>query len=128
MLETLKKRGYGLGIVSSNTLANVNAYLIDRKMEALFDFVYAGGEVSDKAKVMEKMLVKRELKPGTAIYVGDEPRDILAAREVGIEAVGVTWGFQPKKAFTEVKPTWLIDKPDELLKLFPKKSWWRFYI
>lgn len=125
VLLLLKKRGYHLGIVSSNTKANVITYLKRKGWETLFEFIYADGEVGDKAALMGIMLNEQRLRPSHVIYIGDEPRDIVAARQVQIDAVGVTWGFQPKKAFAQVTPKWLIDKPDELLAICSGIPWWQ---
>jgi phosphoglycolate phosphatase len=124
VLTELKHRGYRLGIVSSNIGENIEAYLTARKMNDLFSFTYADGKVSHKGELMKKMMKEQKLVPEQVIYVGDEPRDVLAARGVGVKTVGVTWGFQPKKAFAEVGPEWLISKPKELLSICPPRSWW----
>lgn len=125
VLLLLKKRGYSLGIVSSNTVENITNYLKDQGWEGIFEFVYAGGEVGNKSELIKQMLLERKLTCANVIYVGDEPRDVVAARDAGVAAIGVTWGFQPKEAFTEVDPRWLIDSPKELLIICPEKLWWQ---
>ena len=56
------------------------------------------------------------------MYVGDEARDMEAARRAGVHSVGVTWGFNNRSALEKANPEKLVDKPKDLLKLFAAKS------
>ena len=47
--------------------------------------------------------------------VGDRRPDMLAAREHGLLAVGVTWGFGSVEELTEAGAEVLVDQPDELV-------------
>ena len=59
--------------------------------------------------------------PGTerakVAYVGDETRDVNAARRVEIQTVAVTWGMNTRRAFEPFEPDYLFDEPGELLSL-----------
>ncbi|HLB58081.1 MAG TPA: HAD hydrolase-like protein, partial [Gammaproteobacteria bacterium] len=48
-------------------------------------------------------------------YIGDETRDIQAAKKNHIYSIAVTWGFNNKKVLAAEKPDFLIDNPKELL-------------
>jgi len=47
------------------------------------------------------------------MMVGDSSVDVQTARNAGVTAYGVTWGFQPE-TFGAYPPDFLIDKPREL--------------
>jgi AHBA synthesis associated protein len=49
-----------------------------------------------------------------AVYVGDSPFDMAAAKAAGLEAVGVTWGgVHDRSALGEADT--IVDTPEELL-------------
>jgi len=51
------------------------------------------------------------------LYVGDEIRDIRAARKVGIAVAAVTWGFNSQEALAAENPDFLVDSPEKFLAL-----------
>ena len=53
-------------------------------------------------------------------YIGDEVRDIEAAKEAGINSVAVTWGFSDLAQLKKAKPFALITKPEQLLDIINK--------
>jgi len=50
-----------------------------------------------------------------SVYVGDETRDIQAARLAFIKVVSVSWGFNTREILAKQKPNFLIDSPKDLL-------------
>ena len=62
-------------------------------------------------------MVKQALHPSNVLYVGDEVRDIEAAKKAGIRIAAVTWGYNSKKALEAYKPDYLVTKPEELLQI-----------
>jgi len=116
-LIKLKEKGLVLGILSSNTNENIEEYLEKNSLKC-FDFIYSGRNIFGKDKVMKKLLKDKKLSSGTTVYVGDEVRDIDAAKKAGIKIAAVDWGFNSKMALEKAKPDWLISKPGDLLSLF----------
>ncbi|MFZ1324135.1 MAG: HAD hydrolase-like protein, partial [Candidatus Saccharimonadales bacterium] len=57
------------------------------------------------------------LKRKDTVYIGDETRDIQAARMAFIRAVSVTWGFNTRRILEKQRPAYLIDTPEELLSI-----------
>jgi len=51
------------------------------------------------------------------IYIGDEVRDIEAARAAGIKIASVTWGYNLESILTENKPDYIVTQPRDLLNL-----------
>lgn len=111
----LKKSGFSLGILSSNKVENIKSFLIQNKMD-IFDYIYAEKSVFGKAKAMKSFLKKNNLKSENIVYIGDEIRDIEAARKNNIQIIAVSWGFNSKKALQKYAPDDLIDSPEDLLK------------
>lgn len=51
-----------------------------------------------------------------AIYVGDGETDIATARNCDMPVVAVTWGFRARDVLEGLRPDYIIDSPDELIK------------
>lgn len=62
-------------------------------------------------------LLKLKTKIKDLVYIGDEVRDIEAAKKAGILSVGVSWGFQTEVAMKKASPDHLFNKPQELMTL-----------
>jgi phosphoglycolate phosphatase len=125
LLLSLKSRGYRLGIVSSNSEANIRSLLNQNNLEYLFDFVTTASTFG-KGKVIERMMKKYNCSKSDAIYIGDEIRDIQAARSIQIRIVAVAWGFNAATALIDKQPDLLITQPKALLNalayLYPDRS------
>jgi phosphoglycolate phosphatase len=61
------------------------------------------------------------IKPHAVIVVGDSVVDIRTARNAGMIAVAVTWGFRSRAELAAAKPDFLVDDPLEIPRL-PTKS------
>lgn len=48
------------------------------------------------------------------IFLGDTGEDILAARELGCLAVGLSWGFQSREGLARYQPDFMVDKVKDL--------------
>ncbi|MBD2121728.1 HAD-IA family hydrolase [Trichocoleus sp. FACHB-262] len=116
-LWALKQDGNRLGIVTSNAESNVLTFLKHHDLYELFDFVYSGSSLFGKNKVLSRLLLQKQINPNTVIYVGDETRDIEAAKQVKIKSVAVSWGFNSRQALARQNPDFLIGQPDELLAI-----------
>ncbi len=124
LLTTLKSQGYRLGIVSSNAEANIRSLLKQNQIEHLFEFI-TGASTFGKGKAIGKIIRRYNCPKSDAIYIGDEIRDIQAARSIKIRVVAVGWGFNAPTALIDRQPDLLITKPQALLNalahLYPPK-------
>lgn len=116
MLVELKKQGFVVGIVSSNNVDLINEFLKRNSIE-VFDFVYSEKDLFGKGKVLKNLLKTKGLFPEDVIYVGDETRDIEAARKAGLRIISVGWGFNAVEALERLLPDYLISHPSELLPI-----------
>ena len=53
--------------------------------------------------------------------MGDEIRDIDAAKKTGIKVIAVGWGFNSQEALAAQNPNFLIERPQELIEIM--NSW-----
>jgi len=116
-LLALRQDGHQLGIVTSNTEANVLTFLQHHGLHELFEFVHSGSSLFGKNKVLKRLLSQKQINTDAVLYVGDETRDIEAAKQVKIKSVAVSWGFNSRQALAKQNPDFLIGQPHELLAI-----------
>ncbi len=117
LLEQLKKQGQILGIVSSNSKESITKFLESNNLK-VFDFIYTNSRIFGKANSLKKLLRRNKWSAASAIYIGDEIRDIEAARKAGIKIISVTWGVNTQDKLSSYNPDFLVKSPGELLSLF----------
>lgn len=118
-IQELKKEGFSVGILSSNSEKTIQTFL-EKYNLPLFDFTYSGSSLFGKDKVLKKLLRDMSLQNTDVIYIGDELRDIEAARKSNVRVASVSWGFNSREALKQAKPDYLIDTPEDLALLFKK--------
>ncbi|MGD1904594.1 MAG: HAD hydrolase-like protein [Leptolyngbyaceae cyanobacterium] len=114
LLARLKADGHTLAIATSNEPTNVQAFLVDHQLESYFEAIVGGGTLFGKGRLIRRLLEQQGWFPQDVIYVGDEVRDIEAARFAGIRVAAVTWGFNRQDLLAAARPDWLIDNPMDL--------------
>lgn len=107
---------YRLGIVTSNSQDNVARFLSAQQIDG-FEIIHTGTSLFGKGRVLRHILKQYQLLPAEVMYVGDEMRDVAAALKTGIQMAAVSWGIHTRQMLQQQKPTFLIDVPDELLRL-----------
>lgn len=112
-LVKLKESGCVLGILTTNSRENVMEFLKNNNLE-LFDFVYSGRAVFGKSRLLKKLMKAKTIPHNDPIYVGDEIRDVEAAKKAGIKVIGVSWGYNTKNALQKAHPDYIVEKPEEL--------------
>ena len=55
-----------------------------------------------------------------ALYIGDETRDIEAARNNDLISIAVTWGYNTEQVLQDYSPTYVVHEPNDLLSISPK--------
>ena len=116
VLSELKNLGFQLGIITSNSRENVLEALEINGLQDIFTFIYSGSPFG-KHKVINRWLRKEHRSPEEVFYVGDEIRDIDAARKTGIKVIAVGWGFNSQEALAAHNPDFLIERPQQLLDI-----------
>lgn len=117
VLFELKANGYVLGILSTNTKKNINDFLQINGLGQIFDYVATCRMYLGKTKRLKKLIKQRNLEAKDVICIGDETRDVKVCQKLGIKIMVVTWGYHAKEALEGLKPDWMVDKPEEILKI-----------
>lgn len=113
-VKQLQAYGMDLYVMSSNSLENVHGFLGHNKIDHYFTDIQGGVGVFAKTKSLKRLLKSHRIDIAHAVYVGDEVRDIEAAKKTGIASVAVTWGLNGERILNEYKPTLLVRTPEEL--------------
>lgn len=116
-LLDLKQQGCLLGIVSTNSVKNIQEFLRVQHLTSTFDIVSASYSLFGKSRLIKKIIRQKRLEPNQVYYVGDETRDIEAAKKSGVYSVAATWGLSAAEILSQSDPDFLIHHPGELLHL-----------
>lgn len=119
-LQTLKKMGYQLGIMSSNSQKNVHTFLESNNMKHLFDFVHTSKNIFGKHTAIKRIISNLSLQTNDVVYVGDETRDIEACKKIGVKIAAVSWGYNLPEILQAMQPDVLIDEPHSLANCISK--------
>lgn len=117
VLKSLKNKNVKLGIATSNGHDNVQAFLTNNNLQ-FFEYLYCDIGMFGKSSGIKKFLKEHKLSKSEVVYVGDEIRDIEAAHKAGVKVASVTWGFNSKEGLLKHSPDFIINSPEELLKLY----------
>jgi HAD superfamily hydrolase (TIGR01509 family) len=123
VLAELRKRGYSLGVASNKSRGRVGADVDYLELGGLVDaFVTSEDTVQRKPHPapLLKLAEKLHVEPQYCAYIGDYRGDIIAARDADMVSVAVMWGGMfPTETLLEEHPDYVVERPEELLDLFP---------
>jgi phosphoglycolate phosphatase len=74
------------------------------------------GTNDHKADLIADMIARGDVRPRTAVMIGDREFDVLAAARHGIPTVGVTWGYGSAEELTAAGAAALCHSPDTLAR------------
>ena len=122
ILEKLKECGVIMAVATSKATLYTNRILEHFKIDEYFSFVSGDemdGSLTKNGKrdiiriAMDVLDAEREK---SAVMIGDRKHDIIGAREVGIDCIGVSWGYGSLDELEQAQATWIACSPDEMLR------------
>lgn len=116
-LSAIAGSGVRLGVLSSNREDNIRRGLRANGVEGHFAFVVGYPRLFGKAKALKRIIRAERLARGDVLYVGDELRDVEAAKKAGVTVAAVTWGFQAADLLRTGQPDFVVSDAAELVKL-----------
>ena len=99
VIKAVKSTGRKVGVATSKPQKFAEMLLARENMTELFDVVCGSGMDGNnktKADVLRSALKELGAGPDNTVLVGDTKWDILGAKEVGLDCIGVRWGFAEK--------------------------------
>jgi phosphoglycolate phosphatase len=120
LLEALQSRGYPLAVLSNKphpfTVAMVSQLFPSVCFAAVLGQRPGIPHKPDPAGALE-ISAALGLSPADCWVIGDSTMDIETARNAGMRAVAVTWGFHDRERLLAAGADQLVDEPEELLEL-----------
>ncbi len=120
LLQKLQSEDYKLAIASnkyqSGTMQLVEHFFPEIKFTAVFG-QRENIPVKPNPTIVDDILALAKVEKSRVLYVGDSGVDMQTAHNADIDACGVTWGFRPRAELEEFSPKYIVDKPEEILKI-----------
>lgn len=117
ILPALREAGLRLGILSSNSEANIRATLQANGQEETFEFIASCPRLFRKGSALKRLIRRLDVPRERILYLGDEVRDIKAARQAGVPIAAVSWGFHALPLLRAAQPDFLLTHPYQLWDL-----------
>jgi phosphoglycolate phosphatase len=106
--------------VLTNKPVRFSTLLLQRlQLDQHFFRVYGGNSFQEKKPHpmgIERLVEESGADRARTVMVGDSAVDVLTARNAGVSACGVSWGFQPE-TFADAPPDFVIDDLGELAEM-----------
>ena len=112
MLRTLAENGVQLALVTSDSEVNARAKL--GTTAGLFSYFDCAASIFGKPAKFRRVIRRAGVDPDKVIAIGDEVRDIEAARAVGIACGAVCWGYAAPAALRALGPDYVFERMDEI--------------
>jgi pyrophosphatase PpaX len=119
VLVELEAEGARLGIVTSKMLDAVELAFRALPPPIVWDVVITTEDTPLHKPHPAPLIAALERLDGTpaeAVYIGDSPFDLQAARAAGMAGIGVGWGAFGRAALEAEQPLTVVDTPAELLE------------
>jgi phosphoglycolate phosphatase len=118
LIEQLAEEGHTQAILTNKPVKISRDIVTALGLSRYFSQTYGGDSFSAKKPDpigLNTLMREIRMEPAETLMVGDSGVDIQTARNAGVTACGVSWGFQPG-AFETDKPDLLIDTPADLMR------------
>ncbi len=112
MLEAVQAGGVQIAVVSSNAEANVRRVL--GPAAAQVAHFACGASLFGKASTVRGLLRAVSAEASTAVLIGDEARDLEAARASGVSGALVGWGYADPAFLRTLSPDLFFDRMEEV--------------
>ena len=116
-MRAIKSKGAAIHLISSNSRRNIEDYFKSHGASDLLGDVEVCYTIFGKARNVARIVGESGLDKSNIFYVGDETRDIEAAKKVGIKSVSVPWGYNHSDILAQYKPDHMLTKAGDLVGL-----------
>lgn len=116
VLKELSTQGYKLGFLTSNKKTVTNEFLINNSID-IFDYSHYTFNPFSKSKDISSFLKDNNLKREEVIYIGDELRDIKAAKKNGLFCIAVSWGYDSLDLLNTGNVDFIATQPKNILEI-----------
>lgn len=113
LINSLHAAGHNLYVLSANSQKIIQE-VVDRQGVADKLTVLPSSSIFGKASALKRFIRKYKLAKSDVWMVGDELRDIEAAKRAGVRGIAVTWGLQHPDTLRAARPAFVVDTPQQI--------------
>lgn len=120
LLRKLQDRGILLAVNSNKSDRFTKALIAKNYPDIRFTAVYGrreGVPLKPDPTTAKEIADLMGLKTEEVLYVGDSDVDMRTGINAGMKTAGCLWGFRNRKTLTEAGADFILEKPEDLLKL-----------
>ena len=120
VLKSLKKQGIRLAVISNKPDEQTRKCVYDLYGRDLFELVYGEREgipLKPDPTALKMLIAELGVEPSECLYFGDGDTDVNASNAAGCHTAAVTWGFRSREILEKCGPEFMIDRPEDILKL-----------
>jgi len=120
-IQTLRERGYRLGIVTSGTERRVKREIEQLNLTSMFEALICNEHIVNKKphpEGLEKAIQLMGSARDACLYVGDAPEDVRMGKNAGLVTVAVRSAYPTSRNLLSENPDIHLESIDELLLHF----------
>ena len=120
VLEELKEKGIKLAVVTNKPNNAAKDMVFKIFNQNTFDLITGAIDGIPHKPAPDSTLNTLNtlgFTPDEAIYIGDSNVDMQTARNAGIKAIGVLWGFRTRQELEKEAPFRIISKPEAIVNI-----------
>jgi len=117
-LAALRAMGHRLWVATTKVQLFARQVVDQFGLAPYFAGVYGAelnGERADKGELIRHLLASEGIAAPEAVMVGDRKHDILGARENGLRAIGIGWGYGSPEELAAAGPDAIVGTMEELV-------------
>ncbi|PCH60128.1 MAG: HAD family hydrolase [Gammaproteobacteria bacterium] len=124
MLESLKARGYLLGVATGKARRGLDRVFQDIDCHHLFDATRCADETESKPhpKMLNELMLELKVSAEQTLMVGDTEFDMVMASNAGVDAIGVSYGVHERQRLLENQAVDCMDSIEQLNNWFDQLS------
>jgi phosphoglycolate phosphatase len=116
-LSQIRGDGHDLCVATSKPKIYADRIIDHFELRGFFCEAYGSelsGERADKTDLLEWVLASETADPSTTFMIGDRKHDIIGAKNHGLAAVGVLWGYGDRAELEEAGADCLVNNVADL--------------
>lgn len=117
-LAALRAMGHRLWVATAKVEIFARRVVDHFGLAPYFAGVYGAelsGERADKGELIQHLLRSEGIAPGEAVMIGDRKHDILGAKQNGLRAIGISWGYGSREELAAAGAGAVVDTVEELV-------------